>query len=225
VIASAEFHMRYEEKTVKRKLNWGAAITAAIAAAMIAGAQANAVAPAQSAGPSVELTMQQVNQRVAQLPELANARDGDLITLRDDGSVTGSIWRGTYVYRPAGSKVARTGLYARWKDGVVTLTRTPNPRAGQPPLDTLTVTYVNNERNPKHVTLPLVRDMADRTVWRIPQNAWLIREQANGDYVALVDMFEFSAGDAPVLNQRRPNGTLPPAFGTQPVPVAVNAKR
>jgi hypothetical protein len=214
---------------MNRSFSWRTMAAAALAAMTIFATtpapHASAAAPHQAAQPAIELTMRQFNQRVAQLPELANARDGDLITLRDDGSVTGSIWRGTYVYRSAGSTVARTGMYARWKDGVVTLTRTPNARAGQPPLDMLTVTYVNNDRNPRHVTLPLTRDASDRTVWRIPQNAWLIREQANGEYVALVDTFEFKSGDAPILNQRRPNGTLPPAYGTQPVPVAVNAAR
>lgn len=70
----------------------------------------------------------------------------------------------------------------------------------------------------------MVRDGADKSVWRIPGNAWLIREDADGNYIALVDMFEFQSGNAPVLNQRRPNGTLPPGFGMQPVPVAVNPK-
>jgi hypothetical protein len=202
----------------------------ALAAAIVLGGAQPALAAAPQAASAqaaatIELTMRQFNQRTAQLPELANARNGDLIVLRDDGSVTGSIWRGTYVYRPAGSVVARTGLYARWKDGVVTLNRTPNARVGQPSLDTLTVTYVNNERNRQHVIQPLVRDGADRGVWRIPGNAWLVREDANGNYTALVDMFEFQSGDAPVINQRRPNGTLPAAYGSQPVPIAVNAKQ
>ena len=39
-------------------------------------------------------------------------------------------------------------MYARWKDGVVTLTPTPNPKAGQPPLSSLDASFVQQGTYP-----------------------------------------------------------------------------
>ncbi len=92
-------------------------------------AYAAATTPQASAAPAsaapVNVSMQELNKRVATVPALAGLKDGDTVIISDDGSVTGAVWQGTYIYHPAGSVVPMTAMYARWKDGLVALTPTP----------------------------------------------------------------------------------------------------
>lgn len=174
----------------------------------------------------VMIDMQQFDQRISQLPQLANVKAGNVVTLADDGSITGATWQGNYVYRPAGTVInAGSSFYARWKDGVVTLTPTPAKLSGQAAPGTLDASYVeNNADGSSNQTIrTLVVDSSDTTVLRIPDNAWLVRMNAQGQYVALVDMFEFQGGNQPTTLQQQAelmNGTVDTTFTVnQPVPV------
>ena len=175
---------------------------------------------------AVMIDMQQFDQRISQLPQLANVKAGNVVTLADDGSITGAMWQGSYVYRPAGSVInPGSSFYARWKDGVVTLTPTPALVSGQAAPGTLDASFVENNSNGStdQTIKTLVVDSSDTTVLRIPDNAWLIRMNAQGQYVALVDMFEFRDGTQPVTLQQQAelmNGTVDSTFTvSQPVPV------
>ena len=75
--------------------------------------QATSTSPTPRPVMTASVTMPQFNRRVAVLPELAALQAGNLVTIRDDGSVTNSIWQGTYMFQPAGSKVLPGRMYAR----------------------------------------------------------------------------------------------------------------
>jgi len=177
------------------------------------------------AGPAA-VDMQQLDQRVAQLPQLNGLKDGDKVTISDDSSVTGATWSGTYTYHPAGSTFTPGALYARWKDGLVAITPTP-PSAGS---ITWPGTYdasfikqridVTGAWTINYQTIrTLVMDGNDTSVLRIPDNAWLFRVNSNGQWTALVSVFVFNSGSQPLY----PNAdgvSAPVASGSQPVPVA-----
>jgi hypothetical protein len=176
-------------------------------------------APAR--GPSVTVTMQQLDMRVAKLPALAGLKAGDQVMITDDSSVTGAAWGGIYTYYPAFSTAPFAAGYARWKDGLVALTPTPPAIAGQPPSGNLDANYLlfNTETNAYYQTIStLIPDWNDPSVMRIPGNAWLFRQNGT-QYTTLVDLFVYVSGDQPIWPVA---GTLADgvANGTQPVPVA-----
>lgn len=176
----------------------------------------------------VVMSMDTFNQRTATLPEFSTLKKGDTVVLWDDGRVTDALWNGSFTYYPAGSIVPHKAMYARWKDGVVTLMPTPNTKAGQPPLSTFDALLVQHSTIPMadwQTTLTLVKDGNDSTVWRIPGNAWLLREGADGQLTALVDMFVFESGAAPIPHTNWTTGgilpnTMPKAAGSLPVPIS-----
>ena len=181
-----------------------------------------ALAPVRSIQ-QVSMSMQQFNRRVAVLPELASMQEGDLVTLSDNGSVTDAIWQGTFVFHPAGSKVAPGAMYARWKDGVVAISPTLGnvkvPRPG-----TLDANFVEAANGKTHQTIKtLINDYSASNVLRIPNNAWLLRADGNGQYTALVDMFVFQYGNQPVALRRAANGSTVLLTGSQPVPISAGA--
>ena len=191
--------------------------------------QATVMPPPVSNLPIV-LNMSQLDQRVATVPALAAAREGTTIMLSDDGSVTHSIWQGSYVFHPAGSIVTPGPMYLRWKDGIVTITPTPATTPGQPLPGTFDASYVAQNRDINgfptsnfQTIQTLVPDSSNPSVLRIPGNAWLFRVNSNGQYITLVDAFIYQSGSEPVFDQPDVNNALPAAAGSQPVPVWVNA--
>ena len=176
----------------------------------------------------VMLSMEQFNQRMATLPEFSTLKKGDKVMLWDDGRTTDALWQGMFVYYPAGSVVPRMAMYARWKDGVVTLTRTPDPKPGQPPLSSLDASFVQYgdwPTKPWQTQRTLVKDGSDPSILRIPGNAWLFREDSAGQLTALVDVFVFESGSTPIPHTNWKTGgmlpdTLPKATGTLPLPIA-----
>jgi hypothetical protein len=179
-------------------------------------------APAQAA--PVSITMQQLDERVAKLPALASLKNGDMLTISDDGSVTGAVWQGTYVYHPAGSVVPATAMYVRWKDGLVTLTPTPATATNAAP-GTLDANWVAQNvfsgtvLSNYQTQATLANEPTDSTVLRIPGNAWLFRVNSDGQYTALVDTFVFVSGSQPLYPNPDKNNELE-ANGSQPVPVS-----
>ncbi len=177
---------------------------------------------------SVTLSMETFNQRMATIPEISGLKKGDTVVLWDDGRVTDAVWQGNFTYYPAGSIVPRAAMYARWKDGVVTLTPTPDPKPGQPPLSSLDASFVDQSTYPTRnwqTVKTLVKDGSDLSVLRIPGNAWLFREDSAGQLTALVDVFVFNSGTKPIPHTNWKTGgmlpsTLPKETGSLPVPVA-----
>lgn len=184
--------------------------------------------------------MTRLNQRIDKLPELASLKNGDTVTIYDDGSVTGSTWEGTYVYHPAGSSIQLTNLYARWKDGLVAIHVQTDPAEANSDLNKDTkypfATYVEQQfgttKNSngdevvspigqQQVTKRLITEPTSSTIWRIPDNAWLFRENGNGQMTALVDVFEFRSGSTPVRPVLTESSNEWEEAGTQPVAVMV----
>lgn len=183
-----------------------------------------------ASGPTV--TMTQLNQRVATLPQLAGLKNGDTVIITDNGSVTGANFSGTYVYHPAGSNVKLDAMYARWKDGLVTITASGEDSTKMlatfiQQQDELVIRGdVNNDTgiavpvSQQQVTEALITEPTDASILRIADNAWLFRNNGNGTYTALVDVFEFKSGDTPTAATLS-DGTQPLGTGniTQPAPV------
>ena len=207
-------------------------VIAASAALAFGASTANAASNNEAAVPTaagqavVSVSMQQLNERVTTVPALASLKDGDRVIITDDGTVTGATWQGIYVYHPAGSTVTPSAMYARWRDGVVTITPTPAQTEDDAPPGTLDAGYVTSDVNindgaPSQVLRTLIADTSDTSVLRIPDNAWLFRVNGNGQYTALVDVFVFESGSQPVYRQINADDTTEDiAQGSQPVPVA-----
>jgi hypothetical protein len=162
--------------------------------------------------------MEQLNKRAATLPEMASLKSGDLVTISDDGKVTGKTWQGTYEFRPAGSVVTLDNMYLRWKDGLVAINQ--HMKDGKPD-GTCDCTFVEQDyayfKGPddlskdkaglkdvltlvgqKQTLKPLATEPTDSKILRIPGNAWLFRDIGNGQYVTLVDAFIWKSGEKPV---------------------------
>jgi hypothetical protein len=135
----------------------------------------------------IAVNMRQLNQRVAVVPALSAAKDGDLISLSDDGSITGALWQGTYLFHPAGTQATLSPMYMRWKDGIVTLTPTPATISGQVLPGTwgasfvAQTVYTNGLPTADYQSIQtLVTDPSRLDVLRIKASAWLFRLNANG---------------------------------------------
>ncbi len=204
---------------------------------------ANPVPPPETSTTKVvpRVSMARLNARIDKLPELASLKDGDLVTLYDDGSVTGKIWEGTYIWHPAGSVVQLKSLYARWKDGVVAVSMYRDPADA-------TNTFTRNVEQPfatyieqqnalikrdnfandpgivvpvaqKQVTKRLVPESTDDSILRIPGNAFLFHKEDNGQYTTLTDALEFKSGGKPVIQKKTPWSNERIEEGEQPVGV------
>jgi hypothetical protein len=190
--------------------------------------------PAQAADVPPEVTMTQLNQRVEKLPQLEGLIDGDIVIITDNGKITGANFQGVYTYHPAGSKVTMNDMYARWKDGLVTLRHSTNDTKNKQMLATFiqqqTAKRIRGEVDndagimtpvsQKQVTEVLSAEPTNSSIMRIPDNAWLFRDNGDGTYTALVDVFEFKSGNTPTAAVLQ-DGTKPLGKGaiTQPVPV------
>jgi len=168
----------------------------------------------------VMVTVAELNERMAQLPQLAGAKDGDQVIITDDGSVTGARFQGTYIYHPAGSQVPLGPMYARWKDGLVAIHMSIDPANASNPFranamfpfatflqqnfGTGTDYLGNGVRvaiSQQQVTKPIVSEPTNGGILRIPDGAWLFRDAGNGQFAALTDVFVFQSGDAPQIKR------------------------
>lgn len=188
----------------------------------------------------VTISMATLNTRIEKLPELAGLKDGDLVTIYDDGKVTDSVWQGTYVYRPAGSKITPNHLYARWKDGLVAIHTGPDDADVMKNMANhnhyfatyMEQTYAKTVRrdlindpgimlpvSQRQVTKSLITEPTDPAILRIPENAFLFRAEGNGVYTALTDVFEFMEGGSPVKANKLPFDKQQVPYGDQPLGV------
>jgi hypothetical protein len=197
------------------------------------------MANAYAAGPRV--SVEQLNKRTAQVPQLAGLNNGDTFTIYDDGSMTGRVWEGTYVYRPAGTRIRLGNAYARWRDGLVAIHMATDPADTNSELDKNTLrplgtfmeqtygTGINSDGDEveaavsqRQVTKRLIADPTNASILRLPNNAWLYRWDGGDSYVALVDVYEFKSGDVPRRrlmtewsNDWKEDGAQPVALTTQ----------
>jgi hypothetical protein len=149
--------------------------------------------------------MYQLTEHVDKPAALASLKDGEQVTLSDDGTVTDATWQGTYIFHPAGSVVPVTNMYVRWKDDLVTLTPTPATITQTAP-GTLDASWVmqttfSNTVTGRQQTIATLEFDPGNSVWFIPNYAWLFRVNGNGQYVTLVDAFELVSGGQPVYAQ------------------------
>jgi|GEM_PF-2432254 len=165
----------------------------------------------------VSVTVAQLNERVAQLPQLAGLQNGDKVIISDDGSVTGAEFQGTYIFRPAGSQVPLGPMYARWKDGLVAIHMSTDPAnaANQFLANEMVpfATYMEQTMgtgkdylgnsypvaiSQQEVTKPLIPEPTNSAILKLPDGTWLFRDAGNGNYTALTDVFVFQSGTTPM---------------------------
>ncbi len=169
--------------------------------------------PAVTAGTCVAVQVEDLIVRTADVPELSLLRDGDCVTINKAANPLGETWSGQYIFHPAGSKVKLGNMYLRWKDGFVMVSQNSD---GQ-----LLAHY--NIEHPRQVSFvrptqpgqrpgisvtdgysePTVKVLIDESsapgTLRIPENALVLRLAGNGEYIALVDVFEFKSGEMRVV--------------------------
>jgi hypothetical protein len=164
----------------------------------------------------VRISIERLNSRIDKLPELAGLRDGDIVILYDHQKATDSHWEAQYIYHPAGSVMPLKDMYARWRDGLVTINVHTDPSEVRSP-DTKDKTYafatlieqqyktvkradITNDSGievavaEKQVTRRLINEPTDAAILRIPGNAYLFREAGGGLFTTLVDTFEYKTG-------------------------------
>ena len=197
--------------------------TAIVASTMLAFTGIASAAPntTQTSDSSVTISMVQLDQHVATLPAVAGLKAGSLVTIYDDGTVTGATWSGTYAYYPAFSSAPFAAGYAHWKDGLVTLTTTPPAIAGEAAPGTLDANFVQYNATQfgsnayyQQIATLVPDPTTNPTVWRMPNGAWLFRQTGKGQYTTLVDLFVFVSGGQPVYSWTTAGDT------TQPIPVS-----
>lgn len=203
-------------KTTRRRVMLAA--TAVALGAMLGFSGMTVSAQTTSPPPVKALTMQQLNQRTPTFQGQEFLKNGDVVTISDDGAVTGKTFQGTYVYRPAGSIVSMGNMYVRWRDGLVAVT--PHLEDGKfkgacdcTYVEQLFDTFKGPEDRSKSdsglkdiMTLvgekqtlkPLATELTDNTILRIPGNAWLFKDLGNGRFITLVDAFVWQSGEAPI---------------------------
>ena len=169
--------------------------------------------PVVSAGVCMVVPVESLVARTETVPELSLLRDGDCVTISKAANPLGEAWSGHYLFHPKGSKVKLSAMYLRWKDGLVMLSQnsdgqllahysiehsrqlsfTPPTQPGQRPGISITPGYSE----------PTVKTLIDEPsapgTLRIPENALVLRAVGNGEYVALVDAFEFKSGEMRVV--------------------------
>jgi hypothetical protein len=150
------------------------------------------------------------------VPELAGLKNGDTFTIYDDGSMTGRVWEGTYIFRPAGTRMPLSNGYVRWRDGLVAIHVQTDPAKANDETDRETRypfgTYIDQTygvginsdgdevtvvTSQQQVIKRLIEEPTNSDILRLPDNAWLFRADGNGQYVAFVDVYEFKSGSNP----------------------------
>lgn len=151
------------------------------------------------------LPVEQLLWRVETLPEIKLLRDGNCAIISKEANPAGPAWSGEYIYHPVGSTVTFSNkMYIRWKDGFVAMEPQPdgNMLAHLTVYNKRQVIFPTDGGRPylrgafiEKKVAKLVRDPGNNSIVRIPDNAWLFRDNGNGTYTAMVDVFEYKSGD------------------------------
>lgn len=174
--------------------------------------------PAYSPTVCATFSVEELISRVPRLAEQTLLKDGDCVNIVKASNPGGPAWGGRYVYHPAGSRVALGNVYVRWKDGFVRIVKGPDGRLIAD-MEEVQATRLVIPSTPggrpfivpasvRRFTAELERDAGNPAIVRIPNNAWLFREVGAGQFVALVDVFEYVSGamNTPFVNE---NGFVP----------------
>jgi endonuclease YncB( thermonuclease family) len=164
------------------------------------------------------LPVERLMQPIGTLPELVGASDGACVKILKAATATTAEWSGQFVYRPAGSTITPGTLYVRWKDAFVLVNKNEDGdlfanivestyRSRLSPFDQ--GRYQNKIPGETRISIQkLERPANDPALLRIPNpQANLFRDASNGKLTALVDVFEFTSGEARVP-RRLVNGEL-----------------
>jgi hypothetical protein len=150
-----------------------AALTVALAQPAFASQSA-----ATASGACALVSVEKLMQRTATVPELAGLKNGDCVIMGKSASSLADAWTGEYIYHPAGSRVKLTDMYVRWQDGFVM------------------VRHNEDGVLQAHVTIAKPLEAAgDPGILALPDvGSWILRDLGNGEYLALVDVFEYKSG-------------------------------
>jgi hypothetical protein len=151
-----------------------AALTAALAQPALASSSATG-----AAGACRLVAVETLMKHTATVPELAGLKDGDCVIMGKSESSLADAWTGEYVYHPAGSRVKLTDMYVRWQDGFVMVRANED---GVLQAHVIIAKPLEAAGEPGIVSLPDV-------------GTWILRDLGNGEYLALVDVFEHKSGD------------------------------
>jgi micrococcal nuclease len=160
---------------------------------------------AQVQGGCVTIPAEVMAQPVFRPPQIAMLKNGDCVNVYKASNPEGPAWSGLYIYHPARTIVKLTSMYVRWKDAVVLIQIDQN---GTPMAHVVRDTYRKPQlpwETPGEDPYPgsrrvsmqaLERDPGRTEMLQIPNpRTWLLRDVGNGNYEALVDVFEYKSGD------------------------------
>jgi len=150
--------------------------------------------------------------RTATFTDRSLLKNGDCVNIVKAENIAGPAWGGKYIFHPAGSTVTLTNAYLRWKDAFVPMTIDSSgnpfvfksqyfgPKFGPPakPGQRPSIIPAHTEAGMSQ----LERVPEDPSLLRLPGLTQLFRDQGNGKYTALVDVFTYKSGDLrnPVLS-------------------------
>jgi hypothetical protein len=196
--------------TSRKALTAAAAVSMGTLLIFNTGAQAFAA----TGGPRISIS--RLNERVGKLSELDGVAAGAKVTLHDDATATDRRFEGVYTYYPAGSRITMSDMYLRWRDGLVAVRMEKDPtdqndelqKDVMRPMATYVEQIYGTGKNSdgddvvaavdeRQVTKRLIQDPNDSRILRLPDNAWLLRDEGNGQYTVLVDAFVFAEGASP----------------------------
>lgn len=220
--------------TSRKALNAAAAVSMGALLIFNTGAQVFAT----TGGPRISIS--RLNERVGKLAELDGMAAGAKVTLHDDATATDRRFEGVYTYYPAGSRITMSDMYLRWRDGLIAVRMEQDPTESNDKLrkDVMRpmATYIehiygtgkNSDGDDvvaavgeRQVTKRLIEDPNDSRILRLPDNAWLLRAEGNGQYTVLVDAFVFTEGRAPAKRNMTESSNEWVDDGAQPIGLKV----
>ncbi len=142
-------------------------------------------------------------ERTPKLNAFSLLKDGDCVVIQKTANAAGPAWQGKYVWHPAGSQIALSDMYVRWKDGFVRITKETDgsyaARFVQSNAPSLVIAAGQRPffkpGSDEPTTKTIISEPTQPGVLRINNNAFLFRDAGNGKYTALVDVFAYQSGD------------------------------
>jgi micrococcal nuclease len=155
------------------------------------------------------LDVARLMERQATLPELATLAPGECVRITKTQNTETAAWSGAYTWQPKGSRITPGPLYARWKDAFLLITREAD---GELYANVVRDSYKSlifpwerasdYDRTPGSTRVTqqrLERDTADAAIVRVPNpKTFLFRDNGDGTWTTLTDVFLYREGDARV---------------------------